>query len=147
MGYKHAEDRRKYHREYMAERRSWFISHRMCSECGKQDAYTLNGRRRCFECSEKRRKTEIEYIKPEKPWKEPAKRWEDGFCYICGKPAVKGETKWSGKPLKVCETHYESIQKTGERGRAAYKEKHGETLGQYTFRKWNHIPASQKKSE
>lgn len=55
MGYKNADDKRKYHREYMRERREWLKSLHLCSECGKQDAYTLNGRRTCFECCEKHR--------------------------------------------------------------------------------------------
>ncbi len=56
MAYKNIEDRRAYHKQYMKERRAWFKSLHFCTECGKQDAYTLNGRNRCYECSEKHNK-------------------------------------------------------------------------------------------
>lgn len=53
MAYKNIEDRRSYNRQYIKERREWLKSHYFCTECGKQDAYTLNGRYYCYECNEK----------------------------------------------------------------------------------------------
>lgn len=54
MGYKNIEDRRAYHRQYQKERRQWYKEHHYCTECGKQDARTLIGKRYCFDCLEKR---------------------------------------------------------------------------------------------
>lgn len=88
MGYKNIEDKRVYHREYMKERRQWFKDHHRCTECGKQDAYTLNGRARCYECNEKHNKSNAENMTEErkshiKQYREQKRA--DGFCIRCGK--------------------------------------------------------------
>ena len=94
-GYKNIEDRRAYQRQYMRERRAFFRQHHLCTECGKEDAYTMAGHTRCFDHTHYRHRTPMEYIKPEKePRSLPRRR--DGCCYICGKPPMDGLTKWGG---------------------------------------------------
>ena len=97
MAYKNIEDKRTYHRKYMKERRDWFKSYHFCTECGKQDAYTIGGRRLCFDCNEKfksRKPTEEVYQrKREKSKERYEKRKSEGLCTNCGKPARKGFTK------------------------------------------------------
>lgn len=64
-----------------------------CLYCGKEDAYTIIGRVRCFDCSEKERIRKIQYRNdPDKSEKERIKRirrkgnWiEDGKCPLCGR--------------------------------------------------------------
>jgi len=97
VAYKNIEDKRTYHRKYMKERRDWFKSYHFCTECGKQDAYTIGGRRLCFDCNEKfksRKPTEEVYQrKREKSKERYEKRKSEGLCTNCGKPARKGFTK------------------------------------------------------
>ena len=87
MGYKNIEDKRDYHRNYIKERRQWFKDHHMCTECGKQDAYTLNGRARCYECNEKHNKSNAKNNKSEeriqhtKQYREQKR--EEGYCVRC----------------------------------------------------------------
>lgn len=54
MAYANIEDRRRYNREYMKDMRHWRKDHHYCVDCGEQDAYTLNGRSRCYDCTEKK---------------------------------------------------------------------------------------------
>lgn len=145
MAYKDIEHRRAYGRAYMKELRHWRKVHHFCGACGNQDAFTLNGRYYCAECAEKKRGYPLDYVKPEKPWKEPSFRKEgfrDGRCWICGEPVKEGESKWSGKPLRVCEKHYEQMCNIAERGRQSYKAKHRETWGQFQYRKQYRLPPS-----
>lgn len=88
MAYKNIEDNCAYHREYMKERRQWFKDHHVCIECGKQDAYTLNGRARCYECNEKHNKSNVKNMTEKrklhiKQYRE--KKRAEGFCVRCGK--------------------------------------------------------------
>lgn len=93
MGYKNIEDRRAYHREYMKEHRRWMKEHYMCTECGKQDAYTLNGRARCYECNEKHNKINTKYNNSEEKKKCNKQYYEqkreNGYCVRCGKRMVE----------------------------------------------------------
>ena len=66
MAYKNIEDKRAYNREYDQKRRIWFKIHKCCTECGKQDAFTLMGRRRCYECKEKQKIYNQNYRKSKK---------------------------------------------------------------------------------
>jgi len=151
MGYKHIEDRRAYHRQYMKERREFFRQHHLCTECGKEDAYTMNGHPRCFEHTHYRCKSPIEYIKPEK---EPsyATRRLDGFCHLCGRPYMAGLTKWGEEPIRLCEICYPKVVKASERGRESFKEKHGKTWGQMQYeisqkpREWQNSERSSRLS-
>lgn len=133
MAYKNAEDRRAYHRQYMRERRAWYKQHGLCTECGKEDAYTMVGRPRCFECQQKHRKHPVEYIKPDKPTRQNF-RQDRQRCYLCGAPVIVGETAWSGKPFRVCREHYEHMKRIAAKGREAYQERHGETWGNSQYR-------------
>ena len=142
MAYKSIEDRRTYHREYMQERRAFYREHHLCTECGREDAYTLNGHPRCFVHTHYRRTTPIEYIKPEKRRVTPA-RCLDGFCHMCGKPYMEGVTKWDGYPIRLCERCYKNLTAAAEKGRAAYKEKYGETWGQTQYRRLGRKNASE----
>jgi hypothetical protein len=145
MAYKHIEDRRAYGRAYMMDLRHWRKAHRLCADCGQQDAFTLNGRYRCSACAEKKAGHPVDYVGVEKPWTAPNWRKEaegSGRCYICGEPVMAGEGKWSGRPLRVCETHYAHMCRLAERGRAAFKAKHGETWGQWQYRRQHCLPPS-----
>ena len=130
--YKNIEDKRAYHRQYMRERRSLYRQHHLCTECGKEDAYTIAGHSRCFEHTHYRRQTPIEYIKPEKV-KNNAKENAGECCHLCGKPYMDGLTKWGGNPIRLCERCYQNLIAAGERGRASYKEKNGKTWGQTQY--------------
>ena len=134
MSYKRIEDRRAYHRAYMRDRRAWLKKHCFCADCKKQDAYTLSGHYRCFECLEKRRKTAIEYIRHEKT-PEINRRKEEGFCHLCGSPWMEGFTKWGGEPIRLCERCYQNLLRNAKKGRDAYRERHGETWGQAQYRR------------
>lgn len=133
MSYKNIEDKRAYHRQYMAERRAFFREHHLCTECGQEDAYTLAGRPRCFEHSHYRRHAPIEYIEPEKPPRVIPDRRLPGRCHMCGAPWMDGVMKWGGEPIRLCERCYNNLLRAGEKGRAAYKEAHGKTWGQVQY--------------
>lgn len=133
MSYKNIEDKRAYHRKYNAERRAFFRAHHLCTECGREDAYTLAGRPRCFEHSHYRRHAPIEYIEPEKPPRVIPDRRLPGRCHMCGAPWMDGVTKWGGEPIRLCERCYNNLLRAGEKGRAAQKEKNGKTWGQVQY--------------
>lgn len=83
--------------EYGKPRREYLKKHKLCIDCKKQDAYTLNGKSRCFECSEKGRIRESGFLIPKYD------RIEMGLCYMCG----------SGNVLdgyKVCQNCYEKMK-------------------------------------
>lgn len=132
MAYKHIEDRRAYHREYMRQRRAMHRAYHLCTECKKQDAYTLAGHPRCFEHTHYRHKSPMEYIS-EPVSVLPAYR-EDGTCCRCGAPVKEGVTAWGGEPYRLCERCYDNTVKAGRAGREKYREVHGETWGQMQYR-------------
>lgn len=134
MGYKNIEDKRAYHREYMKERRQWLKDHHMCTECGNQDAYTLNGRLRCYDCNEKHNKSNVKNVTEER--KERIKQYREqrhveefcvrcgkrgfdiprserqsyGLCYRCGSP-LDGQLKTDGEKSKLCSECYNKAPK------------------------------------
>ena len=112
----------------------------LCADCGKEDAYTMAGRYRCFECNEKHRKHPTEFIRPERPQKKPSFREDPDRCYLCGAPVMQAMTAWGGHPLRLCEKHYKTTIEAAAKGRKAYQKKYGETWGQTQFRR------SQKKN-
>lgn len=68
-----------------------------CVRCGKQDAYTMNGHQRCYECAEKARNYQRERNKrhSEKLRENQKNRYHHlkskGLCVSCGKKsALKG---------------------------------------------------------
>ena len=62
-----------------------------CTKCGKQDAYTLNGRVLCYECNEKKLKTDRKNYNSHRDNYNKSKRRvyqerkEKGICPMCGK--------------------------------------------------------------
>ena len=84
-------------KEYLKERREWLHEHHFCVDCKNQDAHTLIGIYRCYDCTEKIRlkKFGLKYKRKE--------REEMGLCSICMNPAIDG--------LKVCTECYERIFK------------------------------------
>lgn len=65
-----------------------------CIQCGKQDAYTLNGRSRCSVCSDKGkladRKRYQTHNGPEAQKKVREKRAANGLCVRCGRISPPG---------------------------------------------------------
>lgn len=94
--------------QYNRERRELLRRLHFCRECGKQDAYTLNGRAKCAECVE--RDTELrrqkrgyrpkwEKERTEKP-EVNSPRGDNGICWQCNKkPIAPGH--------KLCEDCYQ----------------------------------------
>lgn len=75
--------------QYRRDTYHWRKAHKMCARCGKQDAYTLNGRSKCYECREKenenRRKNYDPEKEREKKQRQYAKREAEGKCVRCGR--------------------------------------------------------------
>ena len=81
------------------------VKFHLCRDCKKQDAYTLSGRTRCFECAErdrqqhrKRRSAEAgraSNIAYHNAWKD--KKQSEDLCTYCGRHKVE-----SGK--KICKS-------------------------------------------
>lgn len=75
----------------------WLKKHHVCTQCKKTDAYTLNGRSRCYECTkantERHKKS---YAKNREAMQKKAKEKyqqnkENGICVECEKrPAAYG---------------------------------------------------------
>ena len=71
-----------------------------CIRCGKQDAYTLAGKQRCYECVEKEKQRCKEYNErhKEETKKRVKERYErlksQGICTVCAKRKAR-----SGKVL------------------------------------------------
>lgn len=86
MACKDEEAKKKYHREYMRERRAMNRGLGLCVECGCEDAYTMVGRSRCAECAEKHngygreRRKEYERMKALRE-----ERREKRLCTECGR--------------------------------------------------------------
>jgi hypothetical protein len=127
MAYKNIEDRRTYHREYMREYRKWLSNHHFCAECKKQDAYTLAGRYRCFECTEKRRKTEWEAVEIEtkdmQPPPIPREEWvAHGLCAKCGKRQIANiDLAWELRKTRLCEECYKKASTQAKAMAAKHK--------------------------
>jgi len=136
MTWKRADDRRAYHRKYMRERREWLKSHHMCTECKRQDAFTLAGKAYCAECTQRDRQRKG---RPPIDWaeekakalktcgctrEERIQRGDRGQCYVCGKPVKEGVSNWTGKPFRVCERHYAAAVKGLKKATENYKKAH-----------------------
>lgn len=93
-------------KEYLKERREMLIRNHFCVDCAQQDARTLIGKARCFECYEKAR---IKRSGLEIPRRY---RTELGLCSMCMNPVKEG--------FKVCEECYERVLKASE----GYRNKH-----------------------
>lgn len=118
MAYKNIEDNRTYHRKYMREYRKMLKENKMCVCCGKQDAFTLIGKKICYECLEKYHKRRgYGFKKPKKVKQQNIprnERYDYGLCYICGKPKEKFELKWSGKENRLCLMCYQRVLKVSK---------------------------------
>ena len=84
-------------KQYLKERREMLIRNHFCVDCKKQDARTLIGKARCFECYEKDR---IRHSGLKISRKD---RVELGLCAMCMNPAKEG--------LNVCQVCYDRIKK------------------------------------
>lgn len=82
-------------------RKEWWREYRetlkhlhLCVECHRRDAFTLNGRAMCAECTEKERLRKQEYLKKQENRdrantarrQKRAERAENGCCTECGAP-------------------------------------------------------------
>lgn len=120
MAYKNIEDRRAYHKQYMKERREWYAAHHWCTECGKEDARTMIGKRICFDCYEKKAgHPPIINIEPKKKKEWIPKHgipkseyYENGLCTICGQHSHLDNKR-------LCQKCYESVCKAAWLGRKA----------------------------
>lgn len=113
MAYKDIEDKRAYHREYMRETRKWLKNRGYCMDCGKRDAFTLGGKCRCAECSErhsayKRDRT----AENEKHRMERERRRSNRLCTRCGNPLPTAHY-----PYVMCERCRASERQRQERQR------------------------------
>lgn len=97
--WKDPEAKTAYFREYAKERNAWLKAHHMCKECKQQDAYTLAGRSRCYDCARKAREDARRRYDPEKRKqtlkreREQAAAWRaQGKCSRCGR-ALNGGFK------------------------------------------------------
>lgn len=140
------ETQRAYQREYMKALRDWRKAHKVCSECGKQDAYTLNGWRRCYECNEKHKAASTRYERrkgrkpfhPAKPRQTksaelgiPKEDWRHhNLCVRCGSPLDGVMVAWDahGKKSVLCSKCYQKTVEAAAKGRAARAKKHGKPI-------------------
>lgn len=125
MGYKNAEDRRAYQRQYMRERRQWLHAHHLCADCKKEDAYTMVGHWYCAECAEKKRKSYRDPIPPAPKESEiPKSEWVAyGLCQKCGKhPIANKEVAFTGRQTVLCESCFEKSSAQAKRLAAMQKE-------------------------
>ena len=81
-----------------AEWRKRLKAAHMCLDCGKQDAYTLNGYTCCYECNAKRNQIAKEYRANgggakavEGKRRRKQQRREEHKCITCGKPLSRLE--------------------------------------------------------
>lgn len=80
--------------EYDKRMREIMKREHRCIQCGKQDAYTLNGRSRCSVCAEKGRiadkKRYTTHCSPEATKAVRENRGAQGLCVRCGRIAPPG---------------------------------------------------------
>lgn len=85
----------------------------ICTRCGAQDAYTLAGHSRCFECAEKRRKHPVEFV-PENKKPKSNPRELGVRCWICNKEPLFEDKK-------LCRNCYEKAVFNLAKGREMRK--------------------------
>ena len=116
MAYKNIEDRRKYHREYMKQRRNLYKKLHLCTECGSEDISTIMGYKQCIKCREQRCGHKLDFekfmlsddeLQVDEPKIKRAERFLYGLCYRCGKPVLDQELKWGIGKVKLCKECYE----------------------------------------
>lgn len=85
------DEQRKRKNECARENARWKKERQLCTRCGKQDAYTLNGRSYCYECCEydkNRKRKRYEVVANDinmKQREEYHKNIESGICPLCKK--------------------------------------------------------------
>lgn len=85
-----------YFAEHQKERYHYLTSRGLCGKCGKQDAYTMNGRHRCFECNQKLKGYKKKYYEANKQKiLDKKKTYVDkrkalGQCVNCNNKAAEG---------------------------------------------------------
>lgn len=73
------------------KRVKYLMANQRCVRCCKQDAYTLAGKQRCFDCTEKEKKNQRKYNEAHreeiklKMKERSAKLKAEGICVFCGK--------------------------------------------------------------
>ena len=119
MPYKNIEASRAYHKLYMKAYRQMLKENKRCVCCGKQDSFTLIGKKICYECLEKYHKKTGYGFKKSKKVKQQTiprnERGDYGLCYICGKPKENIELKWSGKENRLCLKCYQRLLEVSKR--------------------------------
>ena len=102
----------------------WLHEQGLCTVCKERDAFTMNGRWRCAECTEKFNAYRREYdarTRGEKAERERLYREEhkkNGLCVQCSRPAEDG--------YLMCSYHR---AKNRNRKQAEYREKHPKRTG------------------
>lgn len=104
-----------------------------CVDCGKQDAYTLSGRCRCAECTEKNRQSALKWHH-EHPEEAKAriknfyeKRKANRICVMCGNPLPPERKAFACKRCSAKYTEYkrqEMLRKNKTTPRYLFIEQH-----------------------
>lgn len=75
---------------YWTDRVAYFMAREKCVRCGKQDAYTMNGHKMCYDCTIKARTYQNEHNKTRRSEinEKHKQRYErlksEGICVNCG---------------------------------------------------------------
>lgn len=105
-------------KEYYKERRVRYRKNHFCVWCLKQNAYTLNGRPLCFDCSAKMAKYKRDKWYSTKEATEERKAYrkqlrqkhiDNHECSVCGKKLPDG---WIYKQCSRCKAHNAIRQRT-----------------------------------
>lgn len=94
------------------ERVDYFKKRQRCVRCGAQDAYTMNGHQRCYECTEisrqysKHRREEKADIINEKQKTRYHELRDKGICVACGKKEAVGGRAMCQKCLQKIRNYY-----------------------------------------
>ena len=118
------------------ERQDYKLSRHRCGRCGKKDAYTMAGRKRCAECCEKER--EYRAANKEKIREIRKRHYEkykkEGRCLGCGQPLDGSAKDYCGKCWGRILRH-RLIRKDAHRGEGPENYPRGENGICYTCNK------------
>lgn len=118
------------------ERQSYWQSRHRCGKCGKEDAYTMAGRKRCAECCERERawraanKEKVREIRK----RHNEKYKQEGRCMSCGAALDGSAVDYCGK----CWSHilrHRLNRKDARRGESTKNYPRGENGICYTCNK------------
>ena len=114
----HPKKRKPYDSDAERKWRTLKKQNHICIDCGRQDAYTLNGRTRCAECAQKdaaRRRETRDNVKNAESSKAARDRWRaEGRCTRCGK------TKWNDGYMTCPECRAYCIKRRAEKRTSNY---------------------------